>query len=38
VVGLLAVVEGVVGLISPGAKGVVAGGKLDCGFVGAEGT
>ena len=37
-VGLLAVVEGLVGLISPSVKGVVAGAKLDCGFVGARGN
>jgi hypothetical protein len=36
VAGFVAVVEGEARLISLGAAGVVAGGRLDCGFVGVE--
>lgn len=37
-VGSHAMAEGVAGLISPSVEGVVAVGKLDCGFVGAGGN
>jgi hypothetical protein len=36
VAGFVAIEEGEAGLISLGVAGVVAGGRLDCGFVGAE--